>query len=121
MERTDDFIDLRFGVAGGDEFWAVPVVGEDFDTEDPLGFGAVSALGFEFLGEVGVFVGIKDGGVAKHFQASAAGVVDEEEGDAVAFCEAAGADELAVPTVVDEGDLLGPDGRGVGRKASRSR
>ena len=54
-------------------------MGEDSDAENPLGFGSVSAFWFELFGEVGMFVGIEDGGVAEYLQAGAIGGVDEEK------------------------------------------
>lgn len=109
LERFYNFLEMLGGVSGCDELRTVPIVGENLDAEDPLGFGSMATLRFEFLDEVGMLTRVHNGGVTEHLQPRATGIVHEKERDAVTLGEAADADHLPVSSIVGKGDLSGAE------------
>lgn len=109
LQWGDELLYLLLSVAGGDELRAVPIIGQDLDAEDALRGSAVAAAWLKFLCEFGMLSGIENLGFAEDFQAAAARVVDQEKGDAFVHREAPGADQLAVASVVGEGDFAGAE------------
>ena len=89
-------LDLRGGVARGDELRAVPIVTENVDDEDPLDLRAVAAGRHDFSDEVGMLAGVENFRVPEDFHPLALRIVYHEKRDAILLRDAADADHLAV-------------------------